>query len=316
MKKLISILMAILLIAALCGSAYADSGVGVEPGQAMPDFTVALTDGTNATLSELLKEKELVVLNIFASWCGPCESEFPDMEKVYQAYGDRMVILSVSGYSDDTMEVISDYKAGHGLSFPMGLAGDALDFLNVSGYPTTIFVDRDGKVGFVKVGAFVTEGDFEARVKTFLSAEYDGKPLGSEIAFNTLPYIFGGILLIVLLLVIGRWGLFRKAGKPGWHSLIPFLSSYQEFALCWNGWVGVLAAACSLGAFVGAMMGLPEMAKSVLSAVSFVLGLVQSLKLAKAFGLGWFVGVLLSIPALHEIGRFILGVSKARSRNR
>ena len=73
MKKLVSILLAVLLIAVLGATAYADAGVGVEPGEAMPDFTVSLTDGSTATLSELLKEKDLVVLNIFASWCGPCE---------------------------------------------------------------------------------------------------------------------------------------------------------------------------------------------------------------------------------------------------
>ena len=123
MKKIISILLAVLLIAALGCSAYADSGIGVEPGQAMPDFTVSLTDGTTATLSELLKEKDLVVLNIFASWCKPCENEFPEMEEVYQANSDRMVILSLSGEPNDTMEIIADYKESHNLSFPMGLAG-------------------------------------------------------------------------------------------------------------------------------------------------------------------------------------------------
>ena len=149
MKKLISILLAVLLIAVLGATAYADAGVGVEPGEAMPDFTVSLTDGSTATLSELLKEKDLVVLNIFASWCGPCEREFPDMETVYQANSDRMVILSVSGDPNDTMEVISAYKDSHALSFPMGLAGDALDFITVPGFPTTIFIDRNSKVGFI-----------------------------------------------------------------------------------------------------------------------------------------------------------------------
>ena len=109
MKKLISILLAVLLIAAMSGTAFAETGIGVEPGQAMPDFTVSLTDGTTATLSELLKDKDLVVLNIFASWCGPCEREFPEMETVYQANSDRMVILSVSGDPGDTLEMISDY---------------------------------------------------------------------------------------------------------------------------------------------------------------------------------------------------------------
>ncbi len=72
MKRTIGILLAVLMLTALMGTAYADSsGLGIEPGQAFPDFTVSLTDGTTATLSELLKEKDLVVLNVFASWCGP-----------------------------------------------------------------------------------------------------------------------------------------------------------------------------------------------------------------------------------------------------
>lgn len=95
MKRTIGILLAVLMLTALMGTAYADSsGLGIEPGQAFPDFTVSLTDGTTATLSELLKEKDLVVLNVFASWCGPCEMEFPEMEKSYQAHSDRMVILA------------------------------------------------------------------------------------------------------------------------------------------------------------------------------------------------------------------------------
>ena len=94
MKKLISVLLLVVLLAtALSITAYADSGIGVKPGQNMPAFTVDLTDGTTATLSELLKEKDLVVLNIFASWCKPCEREFPEMEEVYQANSDRMVIV-------------------------------------------------------------------------------------------------------------------------------------------------------------------------------------------------------------------------------
>ena len=44
-----------------------------------------------------LRNKEVVVLNIFASWCGPCEKEFPDMEKTYQKYKDKMEIVAVSG---------------------------------------------------------------------------------------------------------------------------------------------------------------------------------------------------------------------------
>ena len=315
MKKIISILLAVLLIAALGCSAYAGSGIGVEPGQAMPDFTVSLTDGTTATLSELLKEKDLVVLNIFASWCGPCEREFPEMETVYLANSDRMVILSVSGDPGDTMEMISDYKVGHSLSFPMGLAGDALDFLTIPGFPTSIFIDRSGNVGFVKVGAFANREDFEGKVNTFLSADYNGKPLTSEVAHSITPYLLGLLALNAfcgLFLIIGRWCLLRKAGKSGWHSLIPFLSTYKEYSICWNGWLGLLAELCTLAFFASGALGLEGVVRYALPLVGFLIGIPESLKLAKAFGKGTFVGVLLCIPGLRKLGRFILGVSKAK----
>ena len=312
MKKLISILLVMLLLAALGGTAFADSGIGVEPGQTMPDFTVPLTDGTTASLSALLKEKDLVVLNIFASWCGPCEREFPDMEAVYQANSDKMVILSVSGDPNDTMDIISAYKDSHSLTFPMGLAGDALDFITAPGFPTTVFIDRGGNVGFIKVGAFAGQEEFADKVNTFLSPNYDGKPLKSEQAVNFLPYFLGFALLSSLLLTIGRWCLLRKAGRPGWHSLIPFLNSYREYALCWNGWFGILADLCVVCAYFFNATGTAAIPHFALLAVSVLIGIPQSLRLAKAFGQGKLVAVLLMIPGLKEIGRFVLGVSKAK----
>ena len=314
MKKMICLLLAVLLFAALGCSAYADSGIGVEPGQTMPDFTVSLTDGTTATLSELLKEKDLVVLNIFASWCGPCEREFPEMEEVYTSNNDKMVILSVSGDPSDTMEIISAYKESHSLTFPMGLAGDALNFITVPGFPTTLFIDHNGKVGFIKVGAFSSREDFEGKVNTFLSPNYDGKPLASEKAVNIMPYLLCFVLLSTLLLVIARWCLLRKAGKPGWHSLIPFLNSYKEYSLCWNGWFGVLADLCTLCAFIFSATGVSAIPHYGLLVISVLIGIFESLKLAKAFRQGKLVAVLLMIPGLKEISRLVLGVSRAKYR--
>ena len=314
MKKTVCILLAVLLLTALCGTAFAASdNAPANPGDTMPDFTVSLTDGTTATLSELLKEKELVVLNVFATWCGPCEREFPDMEKTYQAYSDRIEILSVSGDSDDTMEMVADYKAGHGLTFPMGLAGDALDSLNVSSYPTTIFITQDGKVSFVKVGAFLTEGDFESKINTLLS-EYSGTPLPSEIAKSYFPQLLASASGLGLLVVIGRWRLFRKAGKPGWHSLIPILSTCQEFALGWKGWVGVLAIFLPVGSglitTLGSHANWAVLCSGALLLAAFVIRLMESVKLAKAFGKGTGLGILLTF--FYAIGRFGLGLSRAQ----
>ena len=316
MKKIICILLALLLLAGLSCTAFA-AQEGIQPGDTMPDFTVALSDGTSATLSELLKENDLVVLNVFATWCGPCKLEFPEMEKTYQAHSDRMVILSVSGDPADTREMIAAYKEENALSFPMGMAGDALDFLDVTAFPTTVFIDRDGKVGFYKVGSFVQEGDFEAKVNTFLSDDYDGTPLASEIASGTLPIILqvGAALavILVILLVIGRWCLFRKAGKPGWHSIIPILSTYQEYAICWKGWVGLLSLLCGAGASaIYRLLGQTNGSFLLVFAcvlASFVLHVMESFRLAKAFGKKGGTGILLVL--FRNISRFFLGVGKA-----
>ena len=315
MKKLLCLLLAVLLLAGLGCTAFADSGVA--PGDMMPAFEVTLSDGTTTSLAELLQDHDLVVLNVFATWCGPCKIEFPEMEKSYQAHSDRMVILSVSGDPSDTQQMIADYKEQNGLSFPMGMAGDALDFLNVTAFPTTVFIGSDGKVDFYKVGAFVQEGEFEERVSTLLSDSYDGTPLPSEIAQGGLsPLILGGIVLaavFILLGVIGRWRLLSKAGRPGWHSLIPILNIYQEYNICWKGWLGLVSLLCTAAA--GSVMQLGRtngifILMAILGIAGFVLHVMESLRLAKAYGKGTGTGILLVI--FRNLGRFFLGIGKAQ----
>lgn len=318
MKKYISLLLVVLMLAGLGCTAFAEQKV--DAGQTMPDFTVSLTDGTTATLSELLKENKLVVLNIFATWCGPCEREFPEMEESFQAHQDEMVILSLSGDPEDSMEKIAAYKDSHGLSFPMGQAGDIMNFFTITGYPTTFFIDRSGMIAFSKVGAFVEAGSFEEKVVHFLSDDYDGQALPSE-AVSPFASLFtlGGLVLavlVLLLLVIGRWLLFRKAGVPGWNSLIPLFSTVREFQICWSAAAGVgmlLLCAAVGGSFVLAGK-IPVLAENLIGIVCgitlLVMRVMESVKLSKAFGKGVGVGILLIL--FYNLGRFILGVSKAK----
>ena len=145
-------------------------------GQEAPDFTLPLTDGSEAKLSELLKDKEVVVLNIFASWCGPCEKEFPDMEKTYQKYKDKMEIVAVSGdLVLDEMEDMVKYKEEHNLSFPIGMKNESIDSLKVGGFPTTYIIDRNGRIVFSQSSAFLHEGDFEKVVTSLMGDDYEGK---------------------------------------------------------------------------------------------------------------------------------------------
>ena len=319
MKKWICLLLAVLMITTMnIPARAASSNIGLEPGQEVPDFTVSLTDGTTASLSELLGEKELVVLNIFATWCAPCEMEFPEMEKVYQANSDRMVILSVSGDPDDTMEMVADYKEAHSLTFPMGLAGEALNFINLSGFPTTIFITRgdtagSGTASFIKVGAFIDEGAFEEKVNTFLSADYDGGALPTEAAKSSLPTLLALIAGAIALLVIGRWRLFVSAGVPGWYSLIPILATYKEFAISWVGSLGIVSILCQVGS--GALLLFSNHSNGIilcfvgLMLMYLLIRIVESVKLSKAFGKGILIGILIAI--FHSAGRFVLSLIKS-----
>ena len=78
-------------------------------GQEAPDFALPLTDGSEAKLSELLQDKEVVVLNIFASWCGPCKAEMPYIKKTWEDFaGDRFDVVSVavSDKREDTVKAL------------------------------------------------------------------------------------------------------------------------------------------------------------------------------------------------------------------
>ena len=150
--------------------------LSVAKGQEAPDFALPLTDGSEAKLSELLKDKEVVVLNIFASWCGPCEKEFPDMEKTYQKYKDKMEIVAVSGdLVLDEMEDMVKYKEEHNLSFLIGMKNESIDSLKVGGFPTTYIIDRNGRIVFSQSSAFLREGDFEKVVTSLMGDDYEGK---------------------------------------------------------------------------------------------------------------------------------------------
>ena len=148
-------------------------------GQEAPDFALPLTDGSEAKLSELLKDNEVVVLNIFASWCGPCKEEFPDMEKTYRKYRDKMEIVAVTGDPDDTMDDMAKYKEEHGLSFPVGMKNESIESLQIGGFPTTYIIDRNGKIVFSQASAFSSGEDFEKIVTALMGDDYAGKQIAS-----------------------------------------------------------------------------------------------------------------------------------------
>ncbi len=144
-----------------------------ELGEIMVDFTVTDTDGVTHTLSELLKTKKAVVLNFWNLKCNPCKTEFPNLQKAYEAYKDDIAVIALDCESVDTEEGIRAFKEQNGLSFPMGSCDpDWRAYLARMGDPTTIIIDRYGMICVRETGAIYEEGIFEAVFAHFAQEDY------------------------------------------------------------------------------------------------------------------------------------------------
>ena len=135
--------------------------------------------------------------------------------------------------------------------------------------------------------------------------------------------LFGALLevlvMAVVLTIIGNWMMFKKAGKPGWHSLIPFLNTYDEFSLCWKGTYGIIYLAGVIG--VNVITHLVNPTGTILAFIIpvavfilFVVHVKQCFRLAKAFGRGTLYGLFLVF--FNGLAKIILGLGDAQYAER
>lgn len=122
-----------------------------EPTPA-PDFTVYNVDGTQVHLSDY--HGKPVVLNFWASWCGPCKSELPDFEAAFKEYGDQIqfMMINLTDGTKETMESASSLIEEQGYTFPVfydTTYNAAGQYVN-GGIPITYFIDAEGN--FVAYG--------------------------------------------------------------------------------------------------------------------------------------------------------------------
>ena len=177
MKKALALVLC-LLLALTALPVFAQEETAASPldylGQPMPDFTVTTITGETFTLSEVLSAKKAVLVNLWATWCGPCEFEFPFLEEAYEAYQDEVEVIALSTEPEDTDEILAEYVASRGLTFPVANdteAGMGPIFVD-TGIPTSVLVDRFGNVVMVEVGAQSTAAAFTNAFDLLISDEY------------------------------------------------------------------------------------------------------------------------------------------------
>jgi len=158
--------MAVLL---LCLCTVAPLPAADAPQSAAPDFTLKSSGGENLKLSEL--RGQVVLINFWASWCGPCRKEMPLLDQLYQKYkplGFTVLGVNVEEEQGQANSLLSKVP----VSFPVVFDGtNAVSKLyNVIAMPTTVIVDRNGNMRYLHKGYLPGYEDaYQQQVRTLLT---------------------------------------------------------------------------------------------------------------------------------------------------
>ena len=133
----------------LCAAPPADAGA--QPGAAAPDFTLAARDGGTLRLADL--KGQVVMLNFWATWCGPCRQEMPLLAQLHDKYEPLGFMMVGVNVEPDSAAAVAWLK-GVPVTFPIvfDTTSSVAGTFGVEGMPSSVLVDREGKVRYVHRG--------------------------------------------------------------------------------------------------------------------------------------------------------------------
>ena len=171
-KKISSIFLVLVLsfVLAGCGEKAMESSDGgslkeeetnkeLAKGVDAPDFTVELVGGEEITLSK--QNGKIVLLNFWATWCGPCVREMPAFERLAEEYKDEVVVIAVNCMEDEN--TVSDFIKDNGYTFPVAfdVKGEICQKYPSDGIPYTLVIDKEGVIRKIYLGAGDAEEQYE-----------------------------------------------------------------------------------------------------------------------------------------------------------
>ena len=156
-----------------------------QVGDVMYDFSFTDSEGNEIVLSQVLGEKELVVLNFWYTTCSACLSEFPVLDEAYQMFSDSVQVLGLNSYALDDANSVATFEGAYNmpLSFPIGKVNNNFcpsnSFINprtgagCEGYPTSVFIDRYGVICAIEVGSMTSLTQWVSVFDHFVGEDYE-----------------------------------------------------------------------------------------------------------------------------------------------
>ena len=137
-----------------------------QKGFIAPDFILNDLTGNQYQLSAL--EGNIIIVNVWASWCKPCQYEMPAMQKIYDKYkDDGLILLAVNNTSQDNYSDVLNFVDENNLTFPilLDLEGFVSKQYQVQALPSTFFIDKTGKISEIIIGGPMSETLIESKIK-------------------------------------------------------------------------------------------------------------------------------------------------------
>jgi thiol-disulfide isomerase/thioredoxin len=122
-----------------------------------PNWELEMSDGETLKLDEL--RGRLVIVDLMATWCGPCETQVEFLKEIYSDYGSAIWIISLTVDLSETAQMMADYKEDHETEWQHGLDTDGVfgSYFSVNSIPTLVIIDSDGYFRWMHEGVWDTD---------------------------------------------------------------------------------------------------------------------------------------------------------------